>query len=147
MVWKAAAKGGHMSILLMKYFVTNSFHSTFRTLASCDMAFSPSVLVDILTQINAHNKKCAQDIQGYQRSLAHKIKGLDEFTSKAVKDLGNIHQEAKIQSDHLLSGQEQWLCVALQLSNRKRRLRRLTLDFVPRLLLFPVSSPCISQAG
>ncbi|KAG0222454.1 hypothetical protein BGX31_009122 [Mortierella sp. GBA43] len=71
--------------------------------ASFDLTFNPAVLVDILVQINAHNKKCAQDIQGFQRSLALKMKGLDEYTYTAVKDLGNVQQEAKSQSDHLLS--------------------------------------------
>ncbi|KAI8603873.1 hypothetical protein EDD21DRAFT_7815 [Dissophora ornata] len=74
---------------------------------SSEMAFNPSVLVDMLVQMNAHNKKCAQDIQEYQRVLGLKIKVLDEYTTGAVRELTTIHQRAKNHSDHLLSGQEQ----------------------------------------
>ncbi|KAF9362962.1 hypothetical protein BGX34_005177 [Mortierella sp. NVP85] len=87
------------------HFSLTSVFGAFSASAESKHAFSPSVLVDILVQINIHNKKCAQDIQGYQRSLAQKIKELDEYTVEAVKELTNVHQQAKIQSDHLLSGQ------------------------------------------
>ncbi|KAF9941847.1 hypothetical protein BGZ65_001126 [Modicella reniformis] len=72
---------------------------------SCELAFNPGVLVDILVQINSHNKKCAQDIQGYQRALVQKTKALDDYTMNAVQNLTNIHHQAKTQSDHLLSVQ------------------------------------------
>ncbi|KAG0092769.1 hypothetical protein BGZ93_005659 [Podila epicladia] len=69
-----------------------------------EQAFNPNTLVDILVQVNAHSKRCAQDIQDYQRLLAIKMKTLDDFTSGAVQELGSIHQRAKVNSDQLLSG-------------------------------------------
>ena len=62
------------------------------------------MVVDILVQMNAHNKKCALDIQDYQRSLGIKMRVLDEFTTGAVQELSNVHQQAKTHADHLLSG-------------------------------------------
>ncbi|CAO3563029.1 unnamed protein product [Mortierella alpina] len=70
---------------------------------SSERAFNPNVMVDILVQMNAHNKKCALDIQDYQRSLGIKMRALDEFTTGAVQELGSIHQQAKTHADHLLS--------------------------------------------
>ncbi|KAF9202593.1 hypothetical protein BGZ49_007266 [Haplosporangium sp. Z 27] len=70
---------------------------------STDMTFSPSVLVDMLIQLNVHNKQCAQDIQGFQRALAQKVKALDIYTVGAVQILTGIQQQAKSRSDHLLS--------------------------------------------
>ncbi|KAI1295703.1 hypothetical protein EDD11_007853, partial [Mortierella claussenii] len=70
---------------------------------STELAFNPNVLVDILVQMTAHNKKCAQDIQQYQKGLALKMKTLDDFTSGAVQDLAAIHLQAKTHSSHLLS--------------------------------------------
>ncbi|KAF9984825.1 hypothetical protein BGZ75_003613 [Mortierella antarctica] len=68
-----------------------------------ERAFNPNVMVDILVQMNAHNKKCALDIQDYQRSLGLKMKALDEFTTGAVQELSSIHHQAKTHADHLLS--------------------------------------------
>ncbi|KAG0343691.1 hypothetical protein BG004_005073 [Podila humilis] len=69
-----------------------------------EQAFNPNTLVDILVQVNTHSKRCAQDIQEYQRLLAVKMKSLDEYTASAVQELGSIHQRAKVNSDQLLSG-------------------------------------------
>ncbi|KAF9156151.1 hypothetical protein BG015_007049 [Linnemannia schmuckeri] len=71
--------------------------------ASTELAFNPSVLVDILVQINAHSKRCGQDIQEFQRSLGTKMRALDDFTSGAVQELTAIHQQAKTHSGELLS--------------------------------------------
>ncbi|KAG0335757.1 hypothetical protein BG000_007258 [Podila horticola] len=68
-----------------------------------EQAFNPNTLVDILVQVNAHNKRCVQDIQDYQRLLAIKMKTLDDYTASAVQELGSIHQRAKTNSDQLLS--------------------------------------------
>ncbi|KAG0036293.1 hypothetical protein BGZ82_004418 [Podila clonocystis] len=68
-----------------------------------EQAFNPNTLVDIFVQVNAHNKRCAQDIQDYQRLLAIKMKTLDDYTASAVQELGSIHQRAKANSDQLLS--------------------------------------------
>ncbi|KAF9279058.1 hypothetical protein BGZ68_008156 [Mortierella alpina] len=70
-----------------------------------ERAFNPNVVVDILVQMNAHNKKCALDIQDFQRSLGIKMKALDEFTTGAVQELCSVHQQAKTHADHLLSAQ------------------------------------------
>ncbi|KAF9094338.1 hypothetical protein BGX23_002263 [Mortierella sp. AD031] len=72
--------------------------------ASTELAFNPSVLVDILVQINTHSKRCGQDIQEFQRSLGTKMRLLDDYTAGAVQELTAIHQQAKTHSDHLLSG-------------------------------------------
>ncbi|KAG0198889.1 hypothetical protein BGX28_007727 [Mortierella sp. GBA30] len=72
--------------------------------ATSERAFNPNVLVDIFVQMNAHSKKCAQDIQEYQRSLGVKMRILDDYTTGAVQELSNIHQQVKTHSDHLLSG-------------------------------------------
>ncbi|KAG0319283.1 hypothetical protein BGZ97_002455 [Linnemannia gamsii] len=71
--------------------------------ASTELAFNPSVLVDILVQINAHSKRCGQDIQEFQRSLGIKMRALDEVTTGAVQELTAIHQQAKTHSGELLS--------------------------------------------
>lgn len=71
--------------------------------ASTELAFNPSVLVDILVQINAHSKRCGQDIQEFQRSLGTKMRALDDFTAGAVQELTAIHQQAKTNSGELLS--------------------------------------------
>ncbi|KAF9542564.1 hypothetical protein EC957_001857 [Mortierella hygrophila] len=71
--------------------------------ASTELAFNPSVLVDILVQINGHSKRCGQDIQEFQRSLGTKMRALDDFTSGAVQELTAIHQQAKTNSGELLS--------------------------------------------
>ncbi|KAF8944644.1 hypothetical protein BGZ47_003972 [Haplosporangium gracile] len=71
--------------------------------ASTELAFNPSVLVDILVQINAHSKRYGQDIQEFQRSLGTKMRALDDFTSGAVQELTAIHQQAKTHSIELLS--------------------------------------------
>ncbi|KAF9438237.1 hypothetical protein BGZ76_009068 [Entomortierella beljakovae] len=68
-----------------------------------DMAFNPNILVDLLIQMNAHNKQCAEKIQEHQRSLAHKVKSLDSYTTGAVQGLTKVHQQAKNHSDQLLS--------------------------------------------
>ncbi|KAF9172426.1 hypothetical protein BGX20_005668 [Mortierella sp. AD010] len=73
--------------------------------SSSDMTFSPNVLVDMLIQMNVHNKQCAQDIQEFQRSLAQKVRTLDSYAAGAVQNLAAIHQQAKSHSDQLLSGQ------------------------------------------
>ncbi|KAF9300125.1 hypothetical protein BGZ74_008283 [Mortierella antarctica] len=39
-----------------------------------------------LPRVNAHSKRCAQDIQDYQRLLAIKMRTLDDFTSGAYHD-------------------------------------------------------------
>ncbi|KAG0277608.1 hypothetical protein BGZ95_005677 [Linnemannia exigua] len=72
--------------------------------ASTELAFNPSVLVDILVQINTHSKRCGQDIQEFQRSLGTKMRTLDDFTLGAVQELTATHQQAKTHSDQLLSG-------------------------------------------
>ncbi|KAG0068048.1 hypothetical protein BGZ89_005320 [Linnemannia elongata] len=72
--------------------------------ASTELAFNPSVLIDILVQINAHSKRCGQDIQEFQRSLGTKMRALDDFTAGAVQELTAIHQQAKTNSGELLSG-------------------------------------------
>ncbi|KAF9298426.1 hypothetical protein BGZ88_006713 [Linnemannia elongata] len=71
--------------------------------ASTELAFNPSVLIDILVQINAHSKRCGQDIQEFQRSLGTKMRALDDFTAGAVQELTAIHQQAKTNSGELLS--------------------------------------------
>ncbi|KAF9124091.1 hypothetical protein BGX30_001108, partial [Mortierella sp. GBA39] len=71
--------------------------------ASTELAFNPSVLVDILVQINGHSKRCGQDIQEFQRSLGTKMRALDDFTAGAVQELTAIHQQAKTNSGELLS--------------------------------------------
>ncbi|OAQ25393.1 hypothetical protein K457DRAFT_760525 [Linnemannia elongata AG-77] len=71
--------------------------------ASTELAFNPSVLIDILVQINAHSKRCGQDIQEFQRSLGTKMRALDDFTAGAVQELTVIHQQAKTNSGELLS--------------------------------------------
>ncbi|KAK3831034.1 MAG: hypothetical protein J3R72DRAFT_455391 [Linnemannia gamsii] len=71
--------------------------------ASTELAFNPSVLIDILVQINAHSKRCGQDIQEFQKSLGTKMRALDDFTSGAVQELAATHQQAKTHSDQLLS--------------------------------------------
>ncbi|KAG9072172.1 hypothetical protein KI688_006396 [Linnemannia hyalina] len=71
--------------------------------ASTELAFNPSVLVDILVQINGHSKRCGQDIQEFQRSLGTKMRALDDFTTGAVQELTAIHQQAKTNSGELLS--------------------------------------------
>ncbi|KAF9387749.1 hypothetical protein CPB97_002141 [Podila verticillata] len=68
-----------------------------------EQAFNPNTLVDILVQMNSHSKRCAQDIQDYQRLLAVKMKSLDDYTATAVQELSSIHQRAKANSDQLLS--------------------------------------------
>lgn len=62
------------------------------------------MLVDILVQINAHSKRCGQDIQEFQRLLGTKMRALDDFTAGAVQELTAIHQQAKTNSAELLSG-------------------------------------------
>ncbi|KAF9341149.1 hypothetical protein BGZ91_010709 [Linnemannia elongata] len=71
--------------------------------ASTELAFNPSVLIDILVQVNAHSKRCGQDIQEFQRSLGTKMRALDDFTAGAVQELTAIHQQAKTNSGELLS--------------------------------------------
>lgn len=74
---------------------------------TAEVAFNPNVLVDILIQMNAHSKKCALDIQAYQRSLALRMKNLDDYTAEAVQDLIAVQQQAKSHADQLLSGKKQ----------------------------------------
>lgn len=84
-----------------------SLHPLTHTIDQIDVgeqAFNPNTLVDILVQMNSHSKRCAQDIQDYQRLLAVKMKSLDDYTVSAVQELGSIHQRAKVNSDQLLSG-------------------------------------------
>jgi hypothetical protein len=68
------------------------------------MAFNPNILVDILVQMNTHSKKCALDIQSYQRSLALRMRALDDYTTEAVQELSSVQQQAKSHGDQLLSG-------------------------------------------
>ncbi|KAF9908535.1 hypothetical protein BX616_000104 [Lobosporangium transversale] len=70
---------------------------------SAEMAFNHNTLVDMLIQMSSHHKKCAQDIQDYQRGLAQKMKALDHFTTSAVQGLASIHHQAKSHADQLLS--------------------------------------------
>ncbi|GJJ77351.1 hypothetical protein EMPS_09710 [Entomortierella parvispora] len=70
---------------------------------TAEVAFNPNVLVDILIQMNTHSKKCALDIQAYQRSLALRMKTLDDYTAEAVHDLIAVQQQAKSHADQLLS--------------------------------------------
>ncbi|KAI7829552.1 hypothetical protein BC939DRAFT_500042 [Gamsiella multidivaricata] len=90
------------------HFSLSSVFSSFSASSDSDhgtseVAFSPNVLIDMLIQMNAHNKKCAQDIQDYQRSLGHKVRALDGYATGAVHELVSTHQQAKNYSDHLLS--------------------------------------------
>ncbi|KAG0044523.1 hypothetical protein BGZ83_010262 [Gryganskiella cystojenkinii] len=68
-----------------------------------DVTFNPDILVDIFLQMNTHSKKCALDIQQFQRSLAQKMKSLDDSTTEAVQELGAVQHQAKTHADQLLS--------------------------------------------